>query len=118
MPSSTSRLESSDRRTTGRLIAIVIAAPLAVLVLLQANYVLSYAACADRSNAWVHTPTGVAIGVLVLTAISGSIAWRRVSGSAPPRAFIGRLAVLGVFLSLLVALAFTLGPLILNPCDF
>ena len=118
MPSSTSRLAFSDWRLIALLTGIAIASPVAVLVLQQIDYILSYQACAERSNMWVVTPTlvgGIAVGGLVAAAWLGH---RRSSGDGPPRTFLSVVALLMAVLSLLIVLAFALGPLVLDPCDF
>lgn len=99
------------------LVALIVAAPVVWLMLLQTNYILSYAACADRTNAWLHKPNAVAMlagGVLIA---ASWFMWARSRGEGPPRGF---LALVGLGLSVLfflILLASAVPPLIHQPCD-
>jgi hypothetical protein len=76
MPSSTSRPGSRDAHRRLRVVALVtgvLAPPLLMLTLLQANYVLSYVACETRQTWFLHAATAAAVA---LAAASGWWAWR------------------------------------------
>jgi hypothetical protein len=116
MDSSTSHHASSDRGRVAAIIAVLIGAPLLALMLLQTNYTLAYWACADRSNAWLHTPNAIGGGAAVLLAMLGWRTARRVRGDAL-HGFLGTVALLMVMMVLILVVAFTIPPLLLHPCD-
>ena len=76
MPSSISPPTSSNRRRGAVLWAGVVGAPVLWLALLQTNYVLAYPACAERTNAWLHSVTAAAMALMVLVAIGAVYVWR------------------------------------------
>jgi hypothetical protein len=118
MPSSTSHRASFDPWRLAGLFGVILGAPMVWLVLLETNYALAYAACADRSNAWLHVPSGIA---LVATAAIGAIAvilWHGVRGEGrAPLGFLALVSLMSAGLFLIVILATVIPPFILHPCD-
>jgi hypothetical protein len=98
-------------------LALLVGAPLAWLVLLQAGYVLAYQACDDRSSVSLHllVAGGTAAAFLLTWA-----AWRvdRHSEHSPrPVGFLAASAFRLTALMLLVIAASAVAPFILHPCD-
>ena len=117
MASSTSPHAFSDRRLTALVIGVLVAAPLLVLLLLQANYVLAYQACADRSNIWLNVPS---VAALLASVIVVALAWAgsvRATDARAPLPTLAMIALLLAVLSLLLVIALALPPLVLHPCD-
>jgi hypothetical protein len=73
MPSSTSHHAWHDPGRTARLLIGILTGPLAWAAVLQANYVLSYVACEQRSTWFLHA---IAIAASALVGIAGWLAWR------------------------------------------
>ena len=73
MSSSTLHRDSHDRARLAALWTGLLAGPLVWLVLLEANYVLSYVACETRQRWFMHAATLLAIA---LVAAAGLWSWR------------------------------------------
>ena len=65
--------DAHDRRRVLALWAGVLTGPLAMLTLLQVNYVLSYVACETRQTWFLHLGTVVAVA---LVGAAGAWAWQ------------------------------------------
>jgi hypothetical protein len=114
---STSHRTFSERWPVAALVGLIIVAPAIWLVLLQTNYVLSYAACGDRTNAWLTKPAAVALLAGVVVFAAAWSVWARFRSDAPPRPFLGALALGLSLLSFILLVATAVPPLILHPCD-
>jgi hypothetical protein len=73
MPSFTLPLVSDDRWRLAAEWAGLLTGPLVWLGVLEANYVLAYAACETQSTWFMHATIG---GALVLVATAGYVGWR------------------------------------------
>ena len=114
---STSPPASSNHRLVALIVGVMVGAPLLVLVLLQANYVLAYQACADRSNTWLNVPSVVALLAGVLAVGLGWAGCLGAAGAPRPLYFLSKIALLLAVLSLILLVALALPPLMLRPCD-
>jgi hypothetical protein len=118
MPSSTSHRASFDPWRLAALFGVILGAPMVWLVLLETNYALAYAACADRSNAWLHVPSGIALVATAAIAAAAFILWQRLGGDwRPPMGFLAIISLMTAGLFLVVVLATVIPPFILHPCD-
>jgi hypothetical protein len=115
MDSSTSRRTFSDRRHRIASVLLVIGAPLVWLLLLQTDYVLTYAACAARSNASLQAGAALAAAAATVLVV---IAWRsRRHAENGTDSFLADVAVLTTVLFAVVVAATALPPVALHPCD-
>jgi hypothetical protein len=118
MPSSITRRESSERWLLASLFAVLIGAPLVVLILLQTNYTLAYWACADRTNVWLHVPNAIGVAAAAGLALFGWRVSHRVrDGQSAERVFLGVVGLMLAVMMLLVVIAFIAPPVLLYPCD-
>ena len=94
---------------------LLIGAPVVWLLLLQTNYVLTYAACAARSSRWLHAASAVAV---VAAAALAALAWLRRRGpGGGTDSFLADVALLITLLFAIVVIATAVPPLALHPCD-
>jgi hypothetical protein len=119
MPSSISSPESAEARPTPlvdwALIAGWVTGPVSFLTALEANYVLSYVACAHGSRWPMHLVTAAAI---LLSLAAGAWAWRAGADAAATsrRRFMGVAALaLGAGFALAIA-AMEFPVIALPPC--
>jgi hypothetical protein len=118
MPSSTSHRVSFDPWRLAALFGVILGAPLVWLVLLETNYALAYAACADRSNAWLHVPSGIAVVATAAIAATAVVLWQRVRGEGrAPLGFLALISLMSAGLFVILILATVIPPFILHPCD-
>jgi hypothetical protein len=92
-------------------------APLVWLTALQSGYVLAYQACDDQSRAWVTVPTVVLLAVTAATLILTVVAKRRARQSLEPRPLLASLGLGIASLMVIVMIASTIAPVMLQPCD-
>jgi hypothetical protein len=118
MPSSTSHRVSFDRWHLAALFGVIVGAPMVWLVLLETNYALAYAACADRSNAWLHVPSAIALVATAAIAAIAVVVWHRARGEErAPLGFLALVSLMSAGLFLVVIFATVIPPFILHPCD-
>jgi hypothetical protein len=132
MPSSTSYRGSGDAQESRRALALwagVLTGPVALLLVLQVNYVLSYVSCETKQTWFLHVVT--ASGAL-LAAAAGFWAWRAGGGGDVPEPVTPRrseatravrrrwMANLAVGMSLwfiIVMLSMSVPPAVLRMCQ-
>jgi hypothetical protein len=125
---STSHHAWHDAPRTARLLIGILAGPLAWAAVLQANYVMSYVACEQRSTWFLHATM---LAAAALVGLAAWLAWRsgppaaNGSGQPPvtPQTAESRarwMSLSGVVLSLwflAVILAMEIPVLVLRPCQ-
>jgi hypothetical protein len=99
------------------LFAGIVGTPLLWLTAEQTGYVLAYQACDARSTSWVIVPTlGLlaAIGLVTFIAIRGHRAAR---DGRLPLPILGWIAVGMAAMMIVVMVASSIAPMMLQPCD-
>jgi len=118
MDSSTwDRGSSKPARFAGLLVALIVVAPITWLTMLEVDYVLAYAACADSTNGWIHKANTVFTTLLAAAVLSGWWLRRRFTAFPPPVGFLANVALMIAGLTLLVVMATIVPALLLHPCD-
>jgi len=114
MPSFISSRASGERpRSTAALIMLwigVLIGPIGALLVLEADYVLSYVACATQREWYMHAVAGVAV---LAVAGGGIAAWR----ARERDAWMAQGAALLCAFFIIVILAFDMPVLAFRPCQ-
>ena len=117
MHSSTSRHGSFNKGLLALLFTGIAGAPILWLTALQTGYTLAYQACDERSTTWVAAPTFAIAGIIAVIAIACWLGHRRAANDKTPLPFLGELAVGLAVLMVIVMIASSLAPVMLQPCD-
>ena len=117
MPSSTSRHASFSKGLLALLFTGIVGAPIMWLTALQTGYTLAYQACDERSTSWVGAPTFTITGVVAIIAIASWLGHRRAASDRLPLPLLGELALGIAVLMVIVMIASSLAPLMLQACD-